>query len=254
MAPASCWSPSALKPVPAVARRVDAGVDRHADEHEAHPEEHPGHPRADDVGHLPQLAAQPPPLRLERRPPDEHADRRRSSCAGARGRAGAHRRLERRPRSASRRARARRRARPPAAARSHAERRAQPADRASVTSAGRGSRKPSTGLRAPASSSGAARSAISRCWAMWAESSSSPSAWTGEKNPTTHSAIPGATGDLAARDGHAARAQHAQRAQVQRLGSRARGPGRRCPAAIYATARCARAAAARSRPPRPAST
>ena len=55
---------------------------------------------------------------------------------------------------------------------------------------------------------------------MWADSSSSPSACRGEKNPITHSAIPRCQSTTwRARHGHAAPPQHAQRAQVQRLGA-----------------------------------
>ena len=75
IAPAVCWSASARDPA-ALDRVVDARVDRLADEHEGHAEEHAEHARGDDVADLPQLAAQPPALGLERRPPDEDARRR----------------------------------------------------------------------------------------------------------------------------------------------------------------------------------
>ena len=56
---------------------------------------------------------------------------------------------------------------------------------------------------------------------MWADSRSSPSAWIGEKNPIDPQRDAGVPErDLRARDRHAARAQHPQRAQVQRLGGR----------------------------------
>ena len=57
-----------------LAAAVDVGVDRRADEDEAHPQEHAEEARGQDVPDLPQLAAQPAPLGLEHRPPDEHAD------------------------------------------------------------------------------------------------------------------------------------------------------------------------------------
>ena len=94
MAPAVCWSASALNPCPRSPVRVDARVDRHADEHEAHAEQHPGHARADHVRHLPQLPAQPPPLGLDRRPPHEHADRHEAHVLQRVDERVPHRRLE----------------------------------------------------------------------------------------------------------------------------------------------------------------
>ena len=54
-------------------RAVVGVVGGRAHDHEGHAEEHPGEPSADQVADLPQLAVQPPPLGLERRPPDQHA-------------------------------------------------------------------------------------------------------------------------------------------------------------------------------------
>ena len=207
------------EPVPAVAAAVDAGVDRHADQHEAHAEEHPGHPRPDDVGHLPQLAAQPPALGLERRPPHEHADRHEAHVLERVDERVPHRGLEE-DREV------------PAVEHEHVDGTATSGRRSHRTRRRGAASAPASPagaaaeaehrVAAPASSSGAARSAISRCWAMWADSSSSPSEWTGEKKPITHSAIPRCQKTICARGtprrapaGRAARADTAPRRRNQ---------------------------------------
>ena len=204
-------------PVP-LAAAVDAGVDRLADQHERHPEEHPEHPRGEDVADLPQLAAQAPALGLQRRPPDEHPGEDEARVLGERGRSRCARRPRTRTTGASRRAPARRRGSRRAGGAGRGSRRAGAAAGRAATSDRRAAgRTPAPGCAArPAAAArrgrraaGArpcARSAGRRRASRCGESS----AIACRPSPTCQQTI------CAARHAHAAAAEHAQRAHVER--------------------------------------
>ena len=188
-APASCWSESAEKPCGRSPAPVDAGVQRRSHDHEAHPEEHPDHPRGEEVPDLPQATADPAPLGLERRPPDEHPRADEARVLRRVQPLRAHRALERRGEVPAVEHGGVDRQRHQRAAYG-AKRLAQPPLACQRDQGGPGMRNASTGLRIPASRRGAPRSAISRCSAMCAESSPSPSELSPEPNAITHSPMP----------------------------------------------------------------
>ena len=175
--------------------------------------------RADeDVADLPQLAAQPPALGLEHRPPHEHAD-------------GDERRVLERVHERVAHGGLEEDREVPAVEHEHvdgqrherlaqdAEAAAQPVPSAPAARARRGGgRRPAPGCAARSSISGAARSAISRCWSMWKASPSSPRSSIGLSSPTIHSAIAACQATIChTRHGDAAAVQDPQRAQVEAL-------------------------------------
>ena len=173
----------------------------------------------EDVADLPQLAAQPAPLGLERRPPHQHAGEDEARVLGDVHEVVPHRALEREARGASRRARPRRRGAPRAAGAGCGTRRAAGAARERHEHGAR-QEEHEHRVAQPASSSGAPRSASSRCSAMCALSSSSASESIGRQQ---RDRLQRRARGARARPASAGRAtprppQHPQRAHVERLG------------------------------------